>query len=127
MRASDAVEVHDVPSTDTDRVDGGKTKYDYYPYDDRILVEQIDVDDTSEGGIIISVSKEKAFMGTVIKAGPGARNENGERIPMQVSEGDIVVFGKYAGMETQLNDSKLLVMKESDIIAIAVEKPDAAT
>ena len=114
----------DVPSTPTERVDGGKTKYEYFPYDDRILVEQIDVDDTSEGGIIISVAKEKAFMGRVIKAGPGARNENGDRIPMQIQVGDIVVFGKFAGQETQLNDSKLLVMREQDIIAIAVEVTD---
>jgi len=113
----------DIPSTDTDRVDGGKRKWEYFPHDDRILVEQHDVDDVSEGGIIISTGGEKAFMGTVLRCGPGKRNDDGMRIPMTVREGDVVVFGKYAGMETQLNDEKLLVMKEDDIIAIAVELP----
>lgn len=112
----------DVASTPTERVDGGKKKWEYFPHDDRILVNQHDVDETSSGGIIISTGKDKAFMGTVVKVGPGKRTEDGkDRQPMTVSPGDVVVFGKYAGMNTQLNDSKLLVMKEDDIIAIAVE------
>ena len=97
--------------------------YEYFPHDDRIPVQQIDVEDTSAGGIIVSTSKEKAFMGTVLKVGLGKRNEYGVRKEMLVSVGDIVVFGKYAGQETRLNDDDLLVMKEDDIIAIAVEKP----
>ncbi len=113
------------PSTPTERVDGGKRKWEYFPHDDRILVEQMNVDDTSAGGIIISTGKDKAFMGTVVRVGPGKRTEDGrDRLPMTVAVGDIVVFGKYAGMETQLNDDKLLVMKEDDIIAIAVEVTD---
>jgi len=114
----------DVASTPTDRVDGGATQWEYFPHDDRILVEQHPVDETSAGGIVISTGKDKAFMGTVVRVGPGKRNDAGKRIRMTVSEGDIVVFGKYAGMETKLNDDKLLVMKEDDIIAIAVEKAD---
>lgn len=110
----------DIPSTPTERVDGGKKKYEYFPHDDRILVEQMSVDDTSAGGIIISTGKDKAFMGKVLKVGPGKRVD-GQRIPMTVRRGDIVVFGKYAGMETQLNDERLMVMKEDDIIALAVE------
>lgn len=110
------------PSTPTDRVDGGAKKWEYFPHDDRILVEQHDVDETSQGGIIISTGKDKAFMGTVVRVGPGKRTKDGrDRMPMTVKVGDIVVFGKYAGMETQLNDEKLMVMKEDDIIAIAVE------
>jgi chaperonin GroES len=115
----------DIPSTSTDRVDGGATQWEYFPHDDRILVEQHDVDETSQGGIIISTGKDKAFMGTVVRVGPGKRTKDGKsRMPMTVSVGDVVVFGKYAGMETKLNDDKLLVMKEDDIIAIAVEKGD---
>ena len=112
-------------STPTERVDGGKNRYEYFPHDDRILVEQHAVDETSLGGIIISTGKDKAFMGTVVRVGPGKRTEDGrDRVPMTVTPGDVVVFGKFAGMETQLNDSKLMVMKESDIIAIAVEVSD---
>jgi len=112
----------DVASTPTERVDGGRKRWEYYPHDDRILVEQHPVDETSAGGIIISTGKDKAFMGTVVRVGPGKRTEDGrDRLPMTVKLGDVVVFGKYAGMNTQLNDEKLLVMKEDDIIAIAVE------
>lgn len=112
----------DIGHTATERVDGGKSKWEYFPHDDRILVEQHPVDETSAGGIIISTGKEKAYMGTVIKVGPGKRTEDGrDRLPMTVQIGDVVVFGKYAGMETRLNDERLLVMKEDDIIAIAVE------
>jgi chaperonin GroES len=115
----------DIPSTPTDRVDGGGRKWEYFPHDDRILVEQLPVDETSQGGIIISTGKDKAFMGTVVRVGPGKRTEDGrDRLPMTVAVGDIVVFGKYAGMETQLNDEKLMVMKEDDIIAIAIEVTD---
>lgn len=127
MKAADVVDTVDIATTPTDRVDGGKRKWEYFPYDDRILVEQHEVDETSAAGIIISTGKDKAFMGTVLRTGPGKRNDNGERIPMQVKPGDIVVFGKYAGMETKLNDDKLLVMKEDDIIAIAVEDVRAMT
>lgn len=110
-------------STPTERVDGGAKKWEYFPHDDRILVRQHDVDETSAGGIVISTGKDKAFMGTVVRVGPGKRTEDGrDRLPMTVKVGDIVVFGKYAGMETKLNDDKLMVMKEDDIIAIAVEK-----
>ena len=112
----------DVASTPTERVDGGRKRWEYYPHDDRILVEQHPVDETSAGGIIISTGKDKAFMGTVVRVGPGKRTEDGrDRLPMTVKLGDVVVFGKYAGMNTQLNDERLLVMKEDDIIAIAVE------
>ena len=112
-------------STPTDRVDGGAKQWEYFPHDDRIIVRQHSVDETSAGGIVISTGKDKAFMGTVFRVGPGKRTEDGkDRLPMTVNEGDIVVFGKYAGMETKLNDDKLLVMKEDDIIAIAVEKVD---
>lgn len=114
----------DIPSTPTEHVHGGVKKWDYFPHDDRILVEQHDVDDVSQGGIILSTGGEKAFMGTVVRVGPGKRTETGERLKMQVQVGDIVVFGKYAGMETKLNDERLLVMKEDDIIAIAVEVDD---
>ena len=120
-----AIEYVDTATTPTERVDGGKTKWEYFPHDDRILVDQLPVDETSSGGIIISTGKDKAFMGKVVRVGPGKRTEDGrDRLPMTVSVGDIVVFGKYAGMETKLNDDNLLVMKEDDIIAIAVKIDD---
>jgi len=117
------VEMTDVATTSTERVDGGAKKWEYFPHDDRILVQQHKVEETSSSGIIISTGKEKAFMGTVLRVGPGKRNDDNTRKDMLVKEGDIVVFGKYAGQDTRLNDQDLLVMKEDDVIAIAVEVP----
>lgn len=104
------------------------TQYEYYPVDDRILVQQRPVEELSAGGIVVSTGKEKAFMGDVLAVGPGQRVEKDGswvRMPMTIKVGDVVVFGKYAGQETRLNDDNLLVMKEADIIAIATRKEAA--
>lgn len=91
------------------------------PLGDRVLVKREDEDEQkSAGGIIIpdTVSKEKPQRGKVIAVGQGARNEDGERIPMDVSEGDDVLFGKYSGNEIKVEGEELLILRESDIFGI---------
>ena len=90
------------------------------PLGDRLIVEPIEQEETTAGGILLpETAKEKPQEGKVIAAGPGARDENGERIPMDVKIGDRVLFAKYAGTEVKLaEDEKILVLKESDVLAI---------
>ena len=89
------------------------------PLFDRVIVKPIDQAETVKGGIIIpDTAKEKPQQGEVIAVGPGRRNEKGEHIKPDVKKGDKVLFGKYAATEYTINDEKLFVMKEDDIIAI---------
>lgn len=89
------------------------------PLFDRVIVKPIDQAETVKGGIIIpDTAKEKPQQGEVIAVGPGRRNDKGEHIKPEVKKGDKVLFGKYAATEYTINDEKLYVMKEDDIIAI---------
>ena len=91
------------------------------PLGDRVLVQRTEEDENkTEGGIIIpdTVSKEKPQRGKVICVGQGARNEAGERIAMDVSEGDEVLFGKYSGNEVKIDGEEYLILRESDIFGI---------
>lgn len=89
------------------------------PLADRVIVKPVDQAETIKGGIIIpDTAKEKPQQGEVIAVGPGRRTEAGERIKPDVKKGDKVLFGKYAATEYTINDEKLFVMKEDDIIAI---------
>ena len=89
------------------------------PLFDRVIVKPIDQAETVKGGIIIpDTAKEKPQQGEVIAVGPGRRNDKGEHIKPDVKKGDRVLFGKYAATEYTINDEKLYVMKEDDIIAI---------
>ncbi len=91
------------------------------PLGDRVVVEPIEEEERTAGGIILpETAKEKPQQGKVIAVGPGARDENGNRIPMDVKVGDRVLFAKYAGTEVKLGsgDNKVLVLRESDILAI---------
>jgi len=89
------------------------------PLFDRVIVKPIDQAETVKGGIIIpDTAKEKPQQGEVIAVGPGRRNDKGEHIKPDVKKGDKVLFGKYAATEYTINDEKLFVMKEEDIIAI---------
>ena len=89
------------------------------PLNDRVLIVRIEGDETTSGGIIIPDSaKEKPQEGKVIAAGPGRLTEEGTLIPMQVKEGDKVLFGKYAGSEMKLDGVEHLIMREDDILAI---------
>jgi len=92
------------------------------PLADRVIVEPIEREETTPGGIILpEMAKEKPQEGRILAVGPGRRDEDGRIIPMDVKEGDTVLFAKYAGTEVKLDSKKLLILKEADILAI-VEK-----
>ncbi len=98
----------------------------FVPLQDRILVRRIDVDEKTAGGIIIpDTAKEKPMKGEVIAAGPGARTEKGEILPMEIKVGDHIVFGKWSGTEVKIDGEDLVIMKESDVLGILEETKSA--
>ncbi len=98
----------------------------FRPLHDRVVVRRITAEEKTAGGIIIpDTAKEKPQEGEVVSVGPGARNEQGQIVPLEVKAGDRVLFGKWSGTEVKLHGEELLVMKESDIIGI-VDTPAAA-
>ena len=91
----------------------------FRPLHDRVVVRRIEADQKTAGGIIIPDSaQEKPSEGEIVAVGDGARDEDGERIPMDVKVGDRVLFGKWSGTEVKINGEDLLIMKESDIMGI---------
>ncbi|MER2520570.1 MAG: co-chaperone GroES [Bdellovibrionales bacterium] len=91
----------------------------FRPLHDRVVVRRVEGDTRSSGGIIIpDTAKEKPQEGEVIAVGPGARDEDGEIIPMDVKAGDRVLFGKWSGTEVKIDGEELLIMKESDIMGV---------
>lgn len=91
----------------------------FRPLHDRVVVKRIDAEQKSAGGIIIpDTAKEKPQEGEVVAVGPGARNERGELIAIDLKPGDRVLFGKWSGTEVKLDGEELLIMKESDIMGI---------
>ncbi len=96
------------------------------PLHDRVVVRRIDEDEKTPGGIIIpDTAKEKPMQGQVVAVGPGARDDDGERIEPDVKPGDTVLFGKWSGTEVKIDGEELLIMKESDIMGI-IENSAAA-
>jgi len=94
----------------------------FRPLHDRVVVRRIEAEEKSTGGIIIpETAKEKPSQGEVIAVGPGGRDESGKLIPIDVSEGDRVLFGKWSGTEVKIDGEELLIMKESDIMGIIDE------
>ena len=92
------------------------------PLGDRVVVEPIEREQTTASGIILpETAKEKPQEGNVLAVGPGRRDDSGKLVQMDVSVGDNVLFAKYAGTEIKLGDQKLLILKESDILAIVVK------
>jgi chaperonin GroES len=88
----------------------------FRPLHDRVVVRRIEEDLKTAGGIIIpDTAKEKPMQGEVIAVGPGARDESGKLVPVDVRKGDRVLFGKWSGTEVKLDGEELLLMKESDI------------
>jgi chaperonin GroES len=91
----------------------------FRPLHDRVVVRRIEEEMKTAGGIIIpDTAKEKPMEGEVIAAGPGARDENGKLVPLDVKNGDRVLFGKWSGTEVKIDGEELVVMKESDIFGI---------
>ena len=92
------------------------------PLHDRVLVERVEQEDRTKGGIIIpDTAQEKPMEGKVVSVGGGARNENGQVVALDVKKGDRIVFGKWSGTEVKIDGKELLIMKESDIMGI-IEK-----
>jgi chaperonin GroES len=91
----------------------------FRPLHDRVVVRRITAEDKTAGGIIIpDTAKEKPMEGEVIAAGPGARNEQGQLVALDVKTGDRILFGKWSGTEVKIDGEELLIMKESDIMGI---------
>ncbi len=92
------------------------------PLGNRVVVEPIEQEDITAGGIVLpETAKEKPQKGKVISVGPGDRDEDGKRIPMDVEKGNTVLFAKYAGTEIKVEGKKLLILRESDLLAIVEE------
>ena len=97
----------------------------FRPLHDRVVVRRIEAEAKSAGGIIIpDTAKEKPSQGEVIAVGPGGRDESGKLIPIDLKEGDRVLFGKWSGTEVKIDGQELLIMKESDIMGI-IDEPVA--
>ena len=91
----------------------------FRPLHDRIVVRRVEEEGKTKGGIIIpDTAKEKPMEGEIIAAGPGARNEQGQLVPLDVKVGDRVLFGKWSGTEVEIDGQELLIMKESDIMGV---------
>jgi len=91
----------------------------FRPLHDRVVVRRITAEEKTAGGIIIpDTAKEKPMEGEVIAAGPGARNEQGQLVALDVKEGDRILFGKWSGTEVKIDGEELLIMKESDIMGV---------
>ena len=98
----------------------------FRPLHDRVLVRRIDAEEKTAGGIIIpDTAKEKPQEGEIVATGPGARNEQGQLIPIDVKPGDRVLFGKWSGTEVKIDGQDYLIMKESDLLGV-VDKTGSA-
>ena len=91
----------------------------FRPLHDRVVVRRIESDERTAGGIIIpDTAKEKPQEGEIIAVGPGARDESGKLVPLDVKAGDRILFGKWSGTEVKIDGQDYLIMKESDIMGV---------
>jgi chaperonin GroES len=89
------------------------------PLQDRILVQRVDEEEKTKGGIIIpDTAKEKPAEGKVVAVGKGKVDENGKRIALEIKKGDRILFGKYSGSEVKIEDKEYLIMREEDVLGI---------
>jgi chaperonin GroES len=96
----------------------------FRPLHDRVVVRRLEAEEKTAGGIIIpDTAKEKPMEGEVVAVGPGARDETGKLVPLDVKEKDRILFGKWSGTEVKLDGEELLIMKESDIMGIVEGQP----
>ncbi len=94
----------------------------FRPLHDRVVIERIDAEAKTAGGIIIpDTAQEKPQQGKVTAVGPGARDESGRLIPIDVKVGDRILFGKWSGTEVRIDGVEYLIMKESDIMGVLIE------
>ena len=98
----------------------------FRPLHDQVVIRRLNAEEKTTGGIIIpDTAKEKPMEGEVIAVGPGARNEQGQLVALDVKAGDRILFGKWSGTEVKLDGEELLIMKESDIMGIVEGTPVA--
>jgi chaperonin GroES len=108
-----------VPALSELRLKGGRM--DLKPLGDRLIVEVLEDEETTDSGIVLpDTAKEKPQRGRVLAVGPGARNEDGEFVPMDLAEGDEIIFSKYGGTEVKLGTDEYLILRESDVLAKVV-------
>src|ERR1700753_3233578 len=94
----------------------------FRPLHDRVVIRRLNAEEKTTGGIIIpDTAQEKPMQGEVIAVGPGARNEQGQLVALDVKAGDRILFGKWSGTEVKLEGEELLIMKESDIMGIITD------
>ena len=99
----------------------------FKPLHDRVLVQRVESEEKTAGGIIIpDTAQEKPMHGTIVAVGSGGRDDSGKLVPLDVKEGDTVLFGKWSGTEVKVDGTDYLIMKESDIMGILL-KPVNAT
>ncbi len=98
----------------------------FRPLHDRVVIRRLNAEEKTKGGIIIpDTAQEKPMEGEVVAAGPGARNEAGQIVALEVKAGDRILFGKWSGTEVKIDGEELLIMKESDIMGIVTGTPAA--
>src|SRR4051812_42587929 len=98
----------------------------FRPLHDRVVVRRLSAEEKTTGGILIpDTAQEKPMEGEVVAVGPGARNEQGQIVVLEVKPGDRILFGKWSGTEVKLDGEELLIMKESDIMGIVEGRPAA--
>ena len=91
----------------------------FRPLGDRVLIQRVEEEEKTKGGIIIpDTAKEKPQEGKVIAVGPGARDDSGKIVPLDVKAGDRILFGKWSGTEVKIDGEDLLIMKESDVLGV---------
>jgi len=91
----------------------------FRPLHDRILVERVESEEVTKGGIILpDTAKEKPQQGKVIAVGSGKKTEEGKLIPLEIKAGDVILFGKYSGSEIKVEGTEYLIMKEDDVLGI---------
>lgn len=91
----------------------------FRPLHDRVVIEPLDQEEKTVGGIIVpDTAQEKPMRGKVLVTGPGARDEDGALLPMELKKGDNVLYGKYSGTEVKIDDKEVLIMRESDVMGI---------
>jgi chaperonin GroES len=96
----------------------------FRPLHDRVVIRRLNAEEKTSGGIIIpDTAQEKPMEGEVVAVGPGARNEQGQVVALEVKAGDRILFGKGSGTEVKLDGEELLIMKESDIMGIVEGRP----
>jgi len=93
------------------------------PLGDRVVVEPLEAQEKTKGGIILpDTAKEKPQQGKIIAVGKGRIDENGKHVPMEVKVGDVILYGKYSGTEVTIDDKEYVILREEDILAIVEEK-----